>query len=92
MTPSKRDANESGLIELWRKLGCVTIEMDRRAGFDLIVVCPRTGVNLIEVKDGSKRWKLTDRERALCAEIQRVGVTYSIVTNETEALQLVEAV
>jgi hypothetical protein len=89
VTRSKRDANEAALVELWRRLGCVTIPQAREAGFDLLVVCPRTGLHIVEVKDGSKRWKLTPAEMARCAEVQAAGACYSIVTNEAEALELV---
>lgn len=92
MTRSKRDANEAALIELWKRLHCAVIQMDREAGFDLVIVCPRSGTHIVEVKDGSKRWKLTDRERARCAEIQAANGCYSIVTNEADALALVRAV
>ena len=90
MTPSKRDANEADLIKMWRQLGAVVIEMDRRAGFDLLVI-HRGEVYIVEVKNGAARWRLTEAERARCTEIGTVNVPYSIVTNRREALELIGA-
>jgi hypothetical protein len=87
MTPSKRDANESELIALWRQLGAVVIEMDRNAGFDLIVA-HRGEVYIVEIKAEGKRMRLTDAERVRCTEVEAVGVPYSIVTSRKEALEL----
>ncbi len=86
---SRRDANEPALIELWRSLGCLVVQMDRIAGFDLIVLCPRTGFHIVEVKDGSKKWTTTDREEEMIAAVQAVGGNYWIVTSEAEALAMV---
>jgi hypothetical protein len=87
MTPSKRDANESELITLWRKVGAVCIEMDRNAAFDLLVL-HRGEVYLVEVKAEGKRMRLTQRERERCTEVEAVGVPYNIVQTADDALKM----
>lgn len=90
MTPSKRDANERELIRLWRALGAMVIQMDRNAGFDLILVY-RGVIYIVEVKDGSKSWSLTENEETRKNLFEIAGIPYNIITNEQEALTLIGA-
>ena len=90
MYSDKRDDNEANLIELWRRAGCVTIQMSRDAGFDLVVISPRNGVHLVEVKMPGK-YTLTKNERETCLDVEQVGGVYNIVQTDEQALELVEA-
>ena len=86
---SKRDANEARLIALWRASGCLVIQMDRRAGFDLLVICPRSGLHIVEIKDSHKSWTLTPAEKLTYMEVTRRGAAYNIITDEEQALKLI---
>jgi len=82
---NKRDANEQGLIDLWVSLGCEVVQMDRHAGFDLLVVSHET-VYIVEVKNPKRAWRLTDAE----ADLQsRIGQHYHIIQTDEEAMELV---
>lgn len=84
---NNRDANERGLIELLRRIGCVVWQMDRKAGFDLLVISAGD-VNIAEVKNPAKKWKLTDAEQKKKDEVESVGGIYWIIENEDDALKM----
>ena len=85
----KRDVNERRLIDLWRGIGCTVIQMDRNAGFDLLVI---RGINfikrtfIVEVKNPALKWKLTESESRLK---EKIGDEYNIIQTDEEALELI---
>ena len=87
---NNRDANERGIIELLRMAGCVVWQMDRKAGFDLLVISAGD-VEIVEVKNPAKKWKLTDAEAKKKSEVESVGGTYWIVQDEDDALRMAYA-
>ena len=87
---NNRDANERGIIELLQAAGCVVWQMDRKAGFDLLVISAGD-VEIVEVKNPAKKWKLTDAEQKKKDEVESVGGTYWIVTDEDSALRMAYA-
>lgn len=86
---NNRDKNEAALIELWRACGCMVIQMDRMKGFDLIVICPRTGTHLVEVKNPVQKWTLTDAEKRVQSEVESVGGGYNIIETLEQAEALI---
>jgi len=94
VTPSKRDANEAVLVEFWRSCGCVWIPMSREAGFDGLLICPRTGMHIVEVKNpknakGLRSWQMTPNERKRQIEVEECRVPYSIIEDEAQAAELI---
>lgn len=88
---NKRDVNEPGLIALWRGAGCVVKQMDKDAGFDLLVIAPN-GVHIVEVKNPVYHWKLTEAEQVTRAEVMALGQAYNVIVWKSEALALIGAV
>jgi len=86
--PDKRDANEKNLVNLWRGLHCHWIEMDRYAGFDGVLISPFTGVHIVEVKNPDMKWKLTENEMKVRAEVEARGATYNIIEIDEQAIKL----
>ncbi len=86
---NNRDRNEAALIELWRAFGCFVSQMDRMKGYDLIVICPRTGTHLVEVKNPERKWTLTKDEARIKAEVESAGGVYNIIETEQQARELV---
>ena len=86
MQAQKRDSNEPEIIQALRRVNCVWIPMDRTAGFDAIVISPRTGTHIFEIKDPAKRWKLTPAEEKRKSEVEAVGGLYCIVLSAEQAL------
>jgi len=89
---NNRDRNEAALIELWRACGCFVSQMDRMKGYDLIIVCPRTGVHIVEVKNPAYKWELTDTEKRIKSEVEAAGGFYNIIQHEHEARRLIDAI
>lgn len=86
MQAQKRDANEHPIVRALRAVGCIWIPMDKTAGFDAIVISPRTGTHIFEIKDPEKRWKLTAAEEKRKTEVEAVGGLYCIVLTVEQAL------
>ena len=86
MIAQKRDANEPAIVQALRRVGCVWIPMDKMAGFDGIVISPRNGTHIYEIKDPSKRWKLTDAETRRKSEVEAAGGLYCVVLSAEQAL------
>ena len=85
----KRDANEGEIIELLRYMGCIVIQMDRHAGFDLVVVTPADGkVHIVEVKNPERKWKLTPAEKTKKEQVEAAGGKYEIVETLADAQRL----
>ena len=78
MTYSKRDANERAILDALRDLGVWYRQMDRNAGFDLLLAF-RGRLFVVEIKDPSQppsKRKLTPNEVHTGAELCRVDVDY----------------
>jgi hypothetical protein len=84
----KRDANEKALVELWRGMHCMWIQMDRRAGFDGLLISPWTGVHIVEIKNPNVRYELTPNEEKVQAEVEARGVIYNIILTDEQAIKL----
>lgn len=87
---NNRDANERAIIELLRGIGCVVWQMDRKDGFDLLVISAGD-VEIVEIKNPDTKWKLTEAEEKRKAEVESVGGVYWIVTDEDSALKMAYA-
>jgi hypothetical protein len=87
---NNRDTNEREIIDLLRKIGCVVWQMDRTAGFDLLVISAGD-VEIVEIKNPAHKWKLTEAEAKKKAEVESVGGVYWIVTDEDDALKMAYA-
>ena len=78
MTRSKRDANESAILRQLRDLGVWYCQMEREAGFDLLLGF-RGRLCVVEIKDSaqppSKR-RLTANEEQRLRELALVDVPY----------------
>ena len=82
----KRDGNEAGLIQLMRGVGAYVQQMDKSEGFDLLVAF-RGSLYAMEVK-GPGKYRLTDNERATCEHMEARDVTYHIVQDEKDVMQV----
>ncbi len=88
MTRSRRDGNETAIVEAWRDLGALWVPMSRYAGFDGLLLY-RGQAFIVEVKHGTKA-KLTAAECEQKERVEAAGVAYHIVRSLEEALELVE--
>ena len=75
---NKRDANEREIITVAKHAGAHVIQMDKNAGFDLLVVHPK-GVFIVEVKNPDLKWKFTQAEEAQMRRVERAGQEYHVV-------------
>jgi Holliday junction resolvase-like predicted endonuclease len=87
MIEQKRDANEREIITVARHAGAHVIQMDKSAGFDLLVV-HRSGVHIVEVKNPERKWKLTPAEEAQARRVDRTGQTYNVVECAEDMLEV----
>lgn len=78
MIAQRRDNNEPEIIARAKELGCAVISMDKSAGFDLLIVSPRTGPQIVEVKN-PKRWKIEPAEQKRREQVESVGGKYHII-------------
>lgn len=88
MPLNRRDANEAGILDLWRALGCHVVPQPRQNGFDLVLVA-RNGVHLVEIKNPARRWELTEQEQRRKEKIEAAGGVYHIITTYDEARKLI---
>lgn len=93
MYGQSRDKNEGDIIRALRQVGAHVQQMDKSAGFDLLVVC-RGIVHLIEVKRPKYRHRpaksyLTDNEIKTRDAIEFAGGAYNIVFSVDDALKVV---
>lgn len=88
MRHPRPDSNKRELVDFWRRIGCVVLVHDVYAGCDLTLVCPKTGVHLVELKTPATRADLTPREKKLQAELEEVGGKLEIVCDLDEAARL----
>lgn len=87
MIAQKRDKNESLIVSAFERCGAYVSKMDKSAGFDLLVVTPR-GVHVVEDKDPSQRWKLTENEAAVKRAIELAGGAYYVIETPEETAGL----
>lgn len=85
---NRRDDNEQDIVAVIRAAGCEWVQMDRHAGFDGLIVSPRTGVHICEVKNPAYNWELTKREAALKKRVEAVGGIYHIIEYPEQAARL----
>jgi len=82
---NKRDANEAEIIEFLHRAGCVTIQMTKDAGFDMVVISPRTGTHIVEIKNPAKKWTLTTAEKTLQFHVIQIGGRYNVIETIEQA-------
>jgi len=58
-------------------------------GYDLVIVCPRTGVHIVEIKNPAYEWELTPAEKKRKAEVEAAGGRYNIIETDEQARRLV---
>lgn len=85
-TDNKRDANEREIIAVAKHAGAHVIQMDKNAGFDLLVVHPK-GVFIVEVKNPDLKWKFTQAEEAQMRRVERAGQVYNVVEIADDMLE-----
>lgn len=96
MYAQRRDLDEPGIIEAYRRIGAYAQPMDKSAGFDLLVAF-RGVLYVVEVKStgGKKKSReqlermLTENEYLTMQLIQAAGGEYHIVTDAAAALAAV---
>lgn len=72
----KRDANESAIVDAFRKLGCLVHRVSEKGFPDLIIWHARTGLRLVEVK--APRGTLTPAQVAHRADGWPVQIVRSV--------------
>jgi hypothetical protein len=86
---NNRDANEREIIDALRAAGCYVQQMDRKDGFDLLVI-NRNGVFIMEVKNPTKKWTMTPAEQKLMDEMSARGQIYYVIEDIQEALNVIQ--
>jgi hypothetical protein len=85
------DANQSEIVKALRKIGATVLILSQlKNAFDLLVGY-RSKLFIVEIKDGSKppsQRKLTEGEMKCKSDFERVGITYNVVNNIDEAINL----
>jgi hypothetical protein len=90
MIAQKRDKNEPEIVAALRAVGCVWIAMDKSAGFDGIVISPRNGVHIFEIKNPCENWTLTPAEEKRRAEVIAACGVYNVVLGVEQALMIAD--
>jgi len=85
-----RDTNEKAIIRALRAAGCIVRQMDRHAGFDLLVVSPFTGIHIVEIKNPAYKWHLTENEEDFQGLVESVDQTYWVIQTVDEALKMID--
>jgi len=86
MIRQRKDGNERGIVLALRAAGCYVQQMDRSAGFDLLVM--RGGETwAIEVKQPGETY--TENEIKTCTAIQAHGGQYHTARSIDDALRIV---
>lgn len=84
----RRDANEAEIIDALRAAGAYVIQMDKSAGFDLLVAYDGT-YYVVEVKQPGKQALLTRAEFDRHDDLITQLCDYNIVTTPEEALAVI---
>lgn len=85
-TDNKRDTNETPIIQALKAAGASVKQMDRLAGFDLLVAYQEQ-LYVVEVK--TKTGMLTNAEQLYKRELSWQGITYHVIRSVEEALQMI---
>jgi hypothetical protein len=95
MIRQRKDTNEREIINAYQGVGAYARQMDRKAGFDLLVFF-RGVVYVVEVKYTTKHKTRAELIKMLTANefeamqlIESTGADYNIVQNITEALSVI---
>lgn len=87
-SPQERDDNEREIIDALHLLGAYVQQMDKSAGFDLLVGW--RGILLaIEVKQPEK--KLSPREKEIANDFQYFDLPYKIIRSIDDMIAILEA-
>ena len=89
MYAQRKDNNEKVIIDGLRACGVYVQQMDRLAGFDLLLAF-RGVIHIVEIKNPDRSTKLTDAEHLTAQMISLAGCEYNIVSTLDEALKVVE--
>lgn len=84
MYAQRRDNNEPQIIATAQALGAYVQQMDKSAGFDLLVCDMDT--HIVEVKNGNG--KLTDSEAKVKAAVESAGGVYNIARSVFDVLEI----
>jgi hypothetical protein len=87
LSAQRRDANERAIIDVLHSAGAFVMQMDKSAGFDLLVIDRKKNIYIAEVKQPGR--KFTAREVALFNVLREMGVMMHILHNEIEALRMI---
>jgi len=88
MIVQRRDANEPEIVAALRAAGCWVGQMDRTAGFDLLV--RRDGKSwVMEVKRPKHEKELTNNEYNVKANMELCDCEYYVVSNIEYALEII---
>lgn len=83
----RRDKNEMQLIKYMRGIGAIVIQANKSMGFDLLVLF-RGKSFIVEVKNPSENWKLTDNEKNLMSLCNITNNDYWILENEKDCNEM----
>jgi hypothetical protein len=86
---NNRDANEREIVDALQAAGCYVQQMDRKDGYDLMVV-NHNGIFIMEVKNPLRKWVLTPAELNLSNKMSAHGQRYWIIEYIEEALNAVQ--
>lgn len=86
MHAQRKDANEGEIILGLTAAGCCCIQMDRTAGFDLVVV---RDDKIWLFEDKMKGGKLTKNEIKTMARVKEAGGTVHLVYSLEQALEII---
>jgi hypothetical protein len=85
---NRRDTNETPIVDLWRRCGCVCIQLHPGQSADWIVAA-RNGIHIVEIKTHLRHWTLTDDEKRLQAALEALGLKLEIVETMRDAVELI---
>ena len=84
MKAAKRDDNEKEIVEYLRAAGARVQFMCKDEGFDLLVTYQGYH-HVVEVKNPTRKWVLTDAEEKTLEEMEHAGGMYWIIEDITDA-------
>lgn len=92
LKPQRRDANEREIIDDAQRVGMYVQQMDKSAGFDLLVGW-RGRLEMVEVKNPKHRNRpldklMTPAELETCRLMTSIGLRYNVVFDTAELFRL----